>query len=362
MPTLRLPGLIDPHVHLREPGAEYKEDFESGTRAALAGGFTMVLAMPNTRPPLIDADSLGLAEAAARKKALCDYGIHLGGSSANVETAAILADRVTGLKLYLDATYGPLHLKDMGALRQHFARWPKDRPILCHAEERTMAAVLMIAYLENRSVHICHVSRKTEIEMIRDAKMRGVAVTCEVAPHHLFLTEDDLPRFARPGRGEVRPTLATTIDQEALWANMEFIDCIATDHAPHTLAEKDGDNPPPGFPGLETSLALMLTAVHAGRIDLDAVIARMADNPRRLFNLPEQPDTWIEVDPDATWTVLSEDLITRCGWTPWAGSVLRGRVQKVTLRGQRAYQEGQFFVQPGVGRNLAPAYRSVFVE
>ncbi|HVO70156.1 MAG TPA: amidohydrolase family protein [Aggregatilineaceae bacterium] len=361
MSSVRLPGLVDPHVHLREPGGEHKEDFESGTRAALAGGVTMVLAMPNTLPPLVDAASLGLAEAAARKKAVCDYGLHLGGSSANGETAAALADRVTGLKLYLDVTYGPLHIKDLGALREHLARWPKDRPVLCHAEERTMAAVLMIAHLENRRVHICHVSRKAEIELIRDARMRGIDVTCEVTPHHLFLTEDDIPNFPRPGRAEVRPRLASKADQDALWANMEFIDCIASDHAPHTLAEKDGENPPPGFPGLETSLALMLTAVHDGRIDLDAVVARMADNPRRLFNLPEQPDTWIEVDPDATWTARNEDMITRCAWTPFAGAVLRGRVQKVTLRGQRVLEDGQFFVQPGTGRNLAPACRSVIM-
>lgn len=249
MPTLRLPGLIDPHVHLREPGAIHKEDFESGTRAALAGGVTMVLAMPNTQPPLIDAASLALAKDAAEKKALCDYGINLGASGENVETAAALADQVSGLKFYLDATYGPLHLHDLGVLREHFARWPKHRPILCHAEERTLAAVLMIAHLEDRSVHICHVSRKDEIELIRDAKEKGIQVTCEVGPHHLFLSQDDIPRLG-PGRSEVRPRLTTKADQQALWDNMDMIDCIATDHAPHTPTEKDSSTPPPGFPGI----------------------------------------------------------------------------------------------------------------
>jgi carbamoyl-phosphate synthase/aspartate carbamoyltransferase/dihydroorotase len=355
--TLRLPGLIDVHVHLREPGAEYKEDFESGSRAALAGGFTMVLAMPNTQPPLIDAASLKIAEDAASAKALCDYGFHLGASGSNVETAAALAQRVCGLKMYLDATYGPLLIQDLATLREHFARWPKDRPILCHAEERTLAAVLMVAHLERRSVHICHVSRKAEIELIRDAKMHGIDVTCEVTPHHLFIVQEDVPRFLSPGRSQVRPSLATRADQQALWDNMEFIDCIATDHAPHTLAEKDGNAPPPGFPGLETALALMLTRVHAGNIELDAVTARMVDNPRRIFGLPEQPETWIEVDPDATWTVRNEEVVSRCGWSPFAGSVLRGRVQSVTLRGECVYRGGQFFVKAGTGRNVAPAYR-----
>jgi carbamoyl-phosphate synthase/aspartate carbamoyltransferase/dihydroorotase len=281
MPTLRLPGLVDPHVHLREPGAIHKEDFETGTRAALAGGFTQVLAMPNTQPPLIGDESLAMAESAAAQKAMCDYGIHLGASVLNVETAAALADRVAGLKIYLDATYGPLLLRDLAALRDHFANWPKERPILCHAEGQTLAAVLMVAWLEGRSVHICHVSRKAEIELIRESKQRGVQVTCEVTPHHLFLSEDDTSRLGQ-GRSQVRPPLATKADQGALWANMDIIDCIATDHAPHTLAEKDGPEPPPGFPGLESSLALMLTAVHQGRIDLDAVVARMAHTTRYL--------------------------------------------------------------------------------
>ncbi len=354
--TLRLPGLIDPHVHLREPGATHKEDFASGTRAALAGGFTMVLAMPNTQPPLIDASSLQLAESAAAEKAVCDYGIHLGASTENVETAAVLADRVAGLKMYLDTTYGPLHLQDLHALREHFARWPKDRPILCHAEERMLAAVIALAWLEKRSVHICHVSRKAEIELVRDARMRGIDITCEVGPHHLFLCQDDVQRLGK-GFGEVRPPLASKDDQDALWANMEFVDCIATDHAPHTPAEKAGTNPPPGFPGLETSLALMLTAVHEGRISLEDVIARMVHNPRRIFGLPEQANTWIEVDPDLEWKVRNEDIVSRCGWTPFAGWTLRGRVQEVVLRGNRVYHNGQFFVERG--RNVAPAYRGM---
>jgi len=355
MTNLRLPGLIDPHVHLREPGATHKEDFESGTKAALAGGFTIVLAMPNTSPPLIDDESLSLAETAAAQKAVCDYGIHLGASPQNIETAAQLAPRSSGLKLYLDATFGPLHLTDLHIIREHFGRWPHQRPILCHAEDRTLAAILMVAYLEKRSVHICHVSRRAEIEIIRDAKMRGLDVTCEVGPHHLFLTTDDIPRLGA-GRSEVRPRLATPDDAAALWANMDVVDCIATDHAPHTLAEKDSDKPPPGFPGLETSLPLMLTAVHEGRIELDDLIKKMSDNPRRIFALPEQPDTWVDVDVDAGWRV-PEKQVSRCGWTPFAGMPVRGQVQRVTLRNQVVYENGLFFATPGSGRNIAPVYQ-----
>lgn len=358
MTTLRLPGLIDPHVHLREPGATHKEDFGSGTRAALAGGITMVLAMPNTQPPLIDDASLKLAELSAVEKAVCDYGIYLGASGDNIDTAASLAPRTAGLKFYLDATFGPLLIKDLATLREHVARWPKDRPIACHAEQMSLAAVLTVAQLENRTVHICHVSRRSEIELIRDAKMRGIAVTCEVGPHHLFLSEADIPRLGS-GRCEVRPRLATPDDQAALWANMDVIDCIATDHAPHLLSEKDSANPPPGFPGLETSLPLMLTAVHEGRLTLDALIDKMHTAPKRIFNLPAQLDTWIEIDVDAAWTIRHETTISRCGWTPFDGNTVRGRVQRVTLRGELAYDNGTFYAHPGTGRNLAPAHQPV---
>ena len=356
MTTLRLPGLIDPHVHLREPGATHKEDFGSGTWAALAGGITTVLAMPNTQPPLIDDASLALAEYGAADKAVCDYGIYLGASGENTHTAASLALRTAGLKFYLDATFGPLLLKDLSVVREHFARWPKDRPICCHAEQMSLAAVLTIAQLENRTVHICHVSRRSEIELIRDAKLRGIAVTCEAGPHHLFLSEADIPQLGS-GRSEVRPRLATPDDQAALWQHMDVIDCIATDHAPHLLTEKDSATPPPGFPGLETSLPLMLTAVHAGRITLEALIDKMHTAPKRIFSLPDQPDTWIEVDADAEWTIRHETTISRCGWTPFDGWTVRGRVERVTLRGALAYANGTFYAQAGSGRNIAPAHQ-----
>lgn len=355
MTVMRLPGLVDPHVHLREPGATHKEDFESGTRAALAGGFVAVCAMPNTSPPLIDSESLALAEAGAAARAVCDYGIHLGGSPANIKTCAALADRVTGLKLYLDATYGTLKLDGIGVIRDLFAAWDRARPILCHAEDRALAAVLLCAHLERRSVHVCHVSRKSEIALIREAKAKGIAVTCEVAPHHLFLSKSDISRIGA-GRAEVRPRLATPDDAAALWANMDVIDCLATDHAPHLLTEKDSTTPPPGFPGLETALSLMLTAVHDGWIMLDDVIERMAHAPRRLFGLPTFPDTYIDVDVDTLWTARGADMQTRAQWTPFEGWKLRGRVERVVLRGMTVYEHGTVLAQPGSGRNLAPSY------
>ena len=348
---LKLPGLIDPHVHLREPGATHKEDWDSGTAAALAGGFTLVLAMPNTKPPVTDAASLALALDAAQAKARCDYAQYLGAGPDNLEALGDLAPKTAGLKMYLDQTYGPLRLDDLTLWMAHFARWPVGMPIVAHAESRTLAAVILMAALYDRPVHLAHVSLREEILLIRKARQQGLKVTCEVAPHHLFLSEADIPALGQ-GRSEVRPRLATAADRQALWANLEVIDCFATDHAPHTLAEKDGETPPPGFPGLETALPLLLTAVYEGRLTIDDLILRMHNNPRRIFNLPEQPETWIEVDPEAAWEVHAANTFTRCAWTPFEGWKVRGQVRRVVLRGQEAYRDGKVLALPGTGKNI----------
>jgi carbamoyl-phosphate synthase / aspartate carbamoyltransferase / dihydroorotase len=348
---LKLPGLIDPHVHMREPGAVHKEDWDSGTAAALAGGFTMVLAMPNTKPPIFDGETLDVSLAAARLKARCDYAQFLGAGPDNAAIAAGLAPRSAGLKMYLDMTFGQLRLDDMALWMPHFERWPAHLPIVVHAESRSMAAAILMASIYDRPVHIAHISLREEILLIKAAKQRGLPVTCEVAPHHLFLTDDALSGLP-PGRAEVRPRLARQSDVDALWANLDFIDCFATDHAPHTLAEKDSESPPPGFPGLETALPLLLTAVHQGRLSIDQVIQRSVINPRRIFGLPEQPETWIEVDQDSPYEIRAAGQHTRCGWTPFEGWKVRGRIHRVVLRGQEAFSGGRVMAAPGSGRNI----------
>lgn len=352
---LRLPGLIDPHVHMREPGAIHKEDWDSGTQAALAGGFTALLAMPNTQPPVTDGATLALSLEPAAHKARCDYAQFIGAGAENTHTAAALANQTAGLKMYLDQTYGPLRLDDMTLWMEHFANWPAEAPIVAHAEGRTIAAVILLAQIFDRPVHIAHVARREEILLIRAAKEKGLKVTCEVGPHHLFLSTADFIENGGSlsgGRAEVRPRVAKPEDQQALWDNLAYIDCFATDHAPHTPAEKDGDNPPPGFPGLETALPLLLTAVHQGRLTLEDLIARCYTNPRRIFNLPEQPETWIEVNPDVAWVIQGSQTFTRAAWTPFEGFAVRGRVSKVVLRGQTAFENGKIIAQPGCGMNL----------
>ncbi|XP_016150085.1 multifunctional protein CAD [Sinocyclocheilus grahami] len=287
---IRLPGLIDVHVHLREPGATHKEDFSSGTAAALAGGITMVCAMPNTNPAII-------------------------------------------------------------TFMQHFEKWPKHLPIVAHAEKQTVAAILMVAQLYQRPVHICHVAKKEEILIIRAAKQKGIQVTCEVAPHHLFLCEDNVPAIGN-GRAQVRPMLGTREDMEALWENLDIIDCFATDHAPHSVEEKNSEKPPPGYPGLETMLPLLLTAVSEGRLTIDDIIKRLYENPSKIFSLPAQEDTYVEVDLEQEWTIPKHMQFTKSKWTPFEGMKVKGKVMRVVLRGEVAYIDGQVLVPPGYGQDV----------
>jgi carbamoyl-phosphate synthase/aspartate carbamoyltransferase/dihydroorotase len=353
---IELPGLIDVHVHMREPGATHKEDWDTGTAAALAGGFTVVLAMPNTNPPIFDAGSLEVALSAANSKARCDYAQYVGAGPENAADLVGLAPKSAGLKMYLDMTYGQLRLDDMTLWQEHFSQWPVEYPIVTHSEGRTMAAAILFAAMYDRPIHIAHVSTREEILTIKAAKESGIKVTCEVAPHHLFLNAADSPHLSSngkfPGREEVRPRLAAQDDVDALWDNLDVIDCFATDHAPHTLSEKDSDKPPPGFPGLETALPLLLTAVHQGRLTLDDLVIRLYENPRRIFDLPEQPDTWVEVDPDVEYTIRSAESHSKCGWTPFEGRKVRGRVSRVVLRGQVVYENGLILANPGYGKNI----------
>jgi dihydroorotase-like cyclic amidohydrolase len=345
---MRLPGLIDPHVHLREPGATHKEDWDSGTAAALAGGFTQVLAMPNTQPPITNHVGLDLVYDLAAQKAHCDYAQFLGAGPDNADAAAQAAPQAAGLKLYLDQTYGPLRLDEMSFWKAHFLAWPQDRPLVAHAEGRTLAAAILMSALTDRPLHLAHVATREDILIVRAAKERGLKITCEVTPHHLFLTENALSG----GRSEVRPRLGAQADVDALWANLDVIDCFASDHAPHTAAEKDGENPPPGFPGLETALPLFLTAVHEGRLTIEDLIDRMYTNVIRIFNLPPQPESWVEVDLDAENVITAQNMYSRAGWTPFEGMQVRGRVRQVVLRGEVAFADGEVLAPQGFGRRI----------
>uniref|UniRef100_A0A3P8ZFQ1 Multifunctional protein CAD n=1 Tax=Esox lucius TaxID=8010 RepID=A0A3P8ZFQ1_ESOLU len=348
---IRLPGLIDVHVHLREPGATHKEDFSSGTAAALAGGITMVCAMPNTAPAIVDPNSFALVQKLAKAGCRCDYALYVGAASDNAAILLSIANSAAGLKMYLNDTYSTLKMDNVSLWMEHFEKWPKHLPIVAHAEKQTVAAILMVAQLYQRAVHICHVARKEEILIIRAAKQKGILVTCEVAPHHLFLCDENVAGIG-DGRAQVRPMLGTREDMEALWEHLDVIDCFATDHAPHSVEEKNSEKPPPGYPGLETMLPLLLTAVSDGRLTIDDIIKRLYDNPRKIFSLPAQDNTYVEVDLEQEWVIPKHTQFTKSKWTPFEGMKVKGMVRRVVLRGEVAYIDGQVLVSPGYGQDV----------
>lgn len=348
---IKLPGFIDTHVHVREPGATHKEDYNSCTAAALAGGITLICAMPNTHPAITDEDTLQLVKKLAKENARCDYAIYVGASMDNASIIPELAQDVAGLKMYLNDTYTTLKLNDLSVWSKHLTNWPKKAPLCVHAEGQTTAAILLLANLHNRPIHVCHVARKEEIQIIKAAKEKGLKVTCEVCPHHLFLSTNDIPQIGAD-KSQVRPILGKPEDQQALWDNLHVIDCFATDHAPHTLEEKTSANPPPGFPGLETILPLLLTAIHEGRLTMEDLVNKFHRNPKRIFNLPDQPNTYVEIDMDAEWIIPQAMPHTKAKFTPFTGKKVRGCVHRVVLRGEVAYIEGQVLIQPGFGQNV----------
>jgi carbamoyl-phosphate synthase/aspartate carbamoyltransferase/dihydroorotase len=371
MSTIRLPGLVDAHVHLREPGYETKEDFATGTMAALAGGVTTVLDMPNTNPPTSTPERLADKARRAAAQAVCDVGLFVGATNTEADAYLPAAAQACGLKIYVSDTFGSLRIDTLDLMHRLFRTWAEKAaqvgyrmagaphgvgPITVHAEELMLPVCLALSHLYATPLHIAHVSRRSEIELIRAAKERGIAVTCEVTPHHLFLSTDDLARLG--ARGDMRPRLATPDDVTALWENLEVVDIFATDHAPHTLAEKGigvseaPAAPPPGVPGLETMLPLLLTAAHNGLLDVDDIVMRCADNPRRIYGLPAQPETWIEVDVDAAYELTNAGLKTKVGWTPFAGQRVYGRIERVILRGAAVFAHGDVLATPGSGRVL----------
>ena len=351
---VRLPGLIDVHVHLRDPGQTHKEDFDSGTSSALAGGITLVCAMPNTDPAVTDLKILNEVRETASRKARCDYGLFVAATASNSdEWKNITLDQAPiALKMYLNQTFSQEGLKNMKDWRAHLESFPKWLPICAHAEGLTMAALILVASLLKRPIHICHVASEEEIMIIKEAKAKGIQVTCEVAPHHLFLDESDAASIGGFGMSQVRPALKLARDQKALWDNLNVVDCFASDHAPHTRAEKEEGKP--GFPGLETTLPLLLDAVNEGRLTLNDIITRMHTNPKKIFNIPDQNNTYVEVDLDEVWTLGVGAMHSKAQWTPFAGKKVQGKVRRVVLRGELAFVDDQILVQPGFGKEVHP--------
>lgn len=345
---LTLPGLIDIHVHLRDPGQTDKEDFTTGTSAALAGGFTTVLDMPNNAEPITTIDTLEQKISIARDKTLADIGFHYGSLGDNLETFEQAAQHCFGLKLYLNNTTGGYTL-DVDDLRAVYEAWPHNKPVLLHTEEDTID--IAIASLEGlkRPVHVCHMPSQAVLEKIIAAKAKGIPVTCGVTAHHLFLNENDRERLGV--YGVMKPPLKSKADQDFLWSHLDDIDLFESDHAPHTKQQKlDGAF---GVPNLETTLPLLLKARNEGKISLEQVIDKCYTQPARLLNLPTDSDTEVEVLMEP-YTIDNSKLLSKCGWSPYHGWEVPGRVQRVTLRGNVVFENGEVLASAGSGQVIEP--------
>lgn len=343
---IKLPGLIDPHVHLRTPGQEYKEDFLSGTRAAISGGFTFIVDMPNNLEPITSLVRLNRKIEIAKNQIVSDVGFHFGSLGDNLSEFEKVDGKVLGLKLYLNQTTGGF-LIDQEKLLKIYDAWNIDKPILVHAEEDVIDLVIKVCKETKKRTHVCHVSSREELEKIINAKKLGLPITCGVTPHHLFLTEKDVKRLG--SYGIMKPPVYDGFSEFA-FKNLEHIDLIESDHAPHTKEEKDSENPPFGVPNLETTLGLLLSAIRKNLISIEEIRRLCHDAPSEIFGINQ--DAEIEVDENEEWIVRGLDLQTKCKWSPFEGWKLKGRVKKVWIRKNLIFENNRFLIEPGFGKTL----------
>ncbi|MFQ5729257.1 MAG: dihydroorotase family protein [Waddliaceae bacterium] len=356
-----LPGLIDAHVHLRTPGHEHKEDWMSGAQAAIAGGVTTVMDMPNNAPPCVDLQSVQnkrkrIDEQLTQVDIPLRYHLYLGANGNHPEQIDQVKDQIVGIKVYMGSTTGGLimddksafervlqlaaqkdiivsvHAEDEAILRGKKALYAQETDPSIHSKIRDRSAAvkavehaIALAEKYRTRLFIHHVSTKEELEVIRGAKKNGVAVYAETTPHHLFLSEEDYAKWGT--KVQVNPPIRTKGDQEALWEAIHdtTIDTIGTDHAPHTLEEKARPygKAPSGVPGLETMLPLLLNAVHEGKLSLQELVSLTHNNPEKIFHLHPNGDS-VLVNLAMEKAVSDRDVKTKCGWSPFSGRVLKG--------------------------------------
>lgn len=343
MSLQKFPGFIDIHVHLREPGATHKEDFYTGSRAAVKGGVTFMVDMPNNPTPTISKERLEEKIKLSESKAVCDIGFHFGTNGKNIEEfAAAAADpHVYGLKLYCNHTTGEMLIDDLALLEKVFEGWKSTKPILVHAEGVQLAAAIALGHLYKKTIHVCHISQAIEVELVRKAKALGQPITAGVCPHHLYMTGE--ARDTLKGYATMKPPLGTKEDQSALWKGLQdgTIDIVETDHAPHTKEEKEKEPPAFGVPGLETMVGLMFKAAKDGKIKQDDVVKVLYTNPKKIFNIPDQKDTYVELDPDKEYKIGDDGYETKCGWSPFDGWTAYGKVQTVVINGKKRVENGK---------------------
>ena len=307
--------------------------------------------MPNNKEPITTLAKLEQKIELAKANTVCDIGFYFGSLGDNLEEFEKIKTQVFGIKLYLNVTTGNF-LIDEEKLMKIYESWPSNQPILLHCEGETIPMALDVIRATKKKTHICHVSSKEELSMIIQAKSEGLPITCGVTPHHLFLTEEDAKKLGP--YGHMKPFLKTQEDIDFLWQNLDSIDAVESDHAPHTKEEKDSDNPPFGVPGLETTLPLLLTAVTEGKLSIEDIKRLLYTNPAKIFNIPTNENTYIEIDETTAYSLSPDALFTKCGWSPFQGKSVKGKVKRVFLRGEKVFADGQILTKPGSGKVIYP--------
>ena len=372
------PGLVDMHVHLRDPGLTYKEDIITGCRAAARGGVTSMACMANTSPTVdcpeqvryvLDrarqANGVGVYPVAALSKGLRGEeptdaealrragAVALSDDGSNVDNANLMRDvliRARQLEMPVlchceDTSMVAGRAVNEGSVSRQL--WLEGRPAI--AEEIMVMRDAMLAEETGARVHICHVSTARSVEIIRKMKKKGVPITCETCPQYFTLTEDEV--LTQGAMARVNPPLRTKADVHGIIAGLKdgTIDVIATDHAPHSAEEKARSlsRAPSGMIGLETSLALTLTQLyHTKKLDLPGVFRRLSTNPADILQLarghmsPGAVADLVVFDPDETWTIDPEKFVSKARNTPFAGRTVKGRVKYTIVRGEVIYQDG----------------------
>jgi len=384
--NLLLPGVIDPQVHFREPGREHKEDLGSGSRAAVKGGVTSFLEMPNTDPSTSNQAALDDKLRRAADKCVANYGFFIGATPDNLD-AINHAGPACGIKIFMGASTGSLlvdkaedlerifangsrliavHAEDEARIRARREQFKGRTDVAVHSDIRDNRSALLATELAltlsrkyRRRLHILHLSTHEEVELLRRDKPAWV--TAEVIPNHLLLNVND---YARLGAlVQMNPPIRRPEDNAALWAGLHdgAIDFIATDHAPHTLEEKRQPYPqsPAGMPGVETSLPLMLTEMKAGRCTLAEIQKWMCHGPAEAYGIRHKGkilEGWDAdltlVDMDHVRPVRNEEMFTRVRWSPFNGRELTGWPIYTIVGGQVAFDRGK--IRDGVhGRPLS---------
>jgi len=388
---LVLPGLIDVHVHLRDEGKAYKEDFYTGTAAAAAGGFTTVLDMPNNTPVTMSAENLKNRIEKAKAKALVNVGFYSEFPKNLEEVDRIIRAGAVAFKLFLSEQVGGLNIDDDNALAEAFKKVAARVPIAVHAEEKNMLKeaekklrekgcndieaflkahpekaeanavrrVLEIAKKTAAKVHFSHISTKKGLRMVYMAKKAGLPITCEATPHHLFLSTEDLKRVGTIAL--TMPPLRDKSQVDYLWKGLKrgMVDVVASDHAPHILEEKKSDSVwdvKVGIPGLETSLPLMLMAVNAEMLDLRDVVRLMAENPAKIFQLDGRGTITeggkadlVVVDLKRKYYIDASKFHSKAKYSPFNGKHVRGKPVKTFVGGQLVMDENEIVAEAGCG-------------